>query len=80
LTAANFSTEVQYTLHLSTWSSEEPAVSRHSLSWSSTSSVCRSSGASATWPVAGSNGGRPDTYTVPPCRVTTEVGAFQLSR
>jgi hypothetical protein len=30
LTAANFSTDVQYTLHLSTFYIDDPAVSRHS--------------------------------------------------
>src|ERR1044072_1620608 len=40
-TAANVSTGVQYTLHLITFSSNEPAVSTHSLSCSGTNSVCR---------------------------------------
>src|SRR5580704_11260053 len=80
LTVANCSTDVQYTLHLSTFSSDEPAVSTHSFICSSTSSVCLSMGASTTSPVTGSNGGKPDTKIRPPCRVTADVGAFQRSR
>src|ERR1700679_4252558 len=79
-TAANFSTDVQYTVHLSTFSSDEPAVSKHSFICSSTISVCCSIGASSTVPVPVSNGGKPDTYSVSPCRVTAEVGAFQFSK
>jgi hypothetical protein len=45
----------------STLSSDDPAVSTQSFSCSSTSSVWRSIGASTISPVAGSNGGNPET-------------------
>src|SRR3978361_2131046 len=78
--AANFSTDVQYTLHFKTFSNDDPAVSRQSFICSRASSVWRSIEAMTTSPVSGSNGGRPETYRVSPCRVMTEAGAFHLSR
>ncbi len=45
-----------------------------------TSSLCRSIEApAAISPVAGSNGGRPETKIMLPARVTADAGAFQRS-
>jgi hypothetical protein len=66
-------------LHFITFCSDVPAVSRHSFNCSRTSSVCRSIGPANSSPVLGSNGGRPETNTMPPPRVTGETGAFRLA-
>src|SRR5437899_395721 len=67
-------------LHFITFCSEVPAVSRHSFNCSRTISVWRSIGTGRISPVSGSNGGRPETNTMPPPRVTGETGAFHLAR
>src|ERR1700732_5179051 len=48
---------VQYTLHLITLSSDEPAAVKQSFIWSSTISACLSIGKRLISPVAGSYGG-----------------------
>jgi hypothetical protein len=45
---------VQYTLHLMTLSSDEPAAVKHKFIWSSTISACLSIGKRLVSPVAGS--------------------------
>jgi hypothetical protein len=59
--AANFSTEVQYTVHFKTLLSDEPALSRHSFHLLKHKLSLTLVGAFATSPVSGSKGGRPET-------------------
>src|SRR3984957_5750439 len=67
-------------LHLSTFSSEDPAVSSMSLSCSSTASVCALivPGPLMISPSL-SNGGQPVRYRVSPWRTTVLVGALYFS-
>src|SRR5579883_1027249 len=68
-------------LHFITLSSVAPAAARHSFMCSSTSSVWRATGSGLSSPVSGSNGGRPETNTMLPARVTGEAGTgFQRLR
>src|SRR5215470_16091888 len=67
---------VQYTLHLMTLSSDEPAVVKQSFSCSSTSSAWRSIGKRLISPVAGSYGGMFDTKTRSPHRTAMLTGTF----
>src|SRR5262249_30787867 len=61
-------------------SSEAPAASRQSFICFKARSVCCSIGAPVrTSPVSGLNGGRPDTNTMLPARVTGEAGALKRS-
>jgi len=62
-----------------TFSSEVPAVSRQSFNCWRTSSVWRSIGPVKVSPVSGSNGGSPETNTMPPPRVTVETGALRFA-
>src|SRR5262249_46967914 len=70
---------VQYTLHLMTRSSDEPAVVKQSFICSSTISACRSIGKRLISPVAGSYGGMFDTKTRSPHRMAMVVGTLRAS-
>jgi hypothetical protein len=70
---------VQYTVHLRTRSSEEPAVVKQSFICSSTISVWRSIGKRLISPVAGSQGGMFDTKTRSPHRTAMLLGTLRAS-
>src|SRR5262245_42818248 len=54
LIAVKCAASVQYTLHLTTFSNDDPAAARHAFICSSTISVCRSMGKRLISPVTGS--------------------------
>src|SRR5262249_25224829 len=69
----------EYTVHLMTLSSDEPAVVRQSFICSSTISACRSIGKRLISPVAGSYGGMFDTKTRSPHRMAMVLGTLRAS-
>ena len=70
---------MQYTLHLMTRSSDEPAVVKQSFICSSTISAWRSIGKRLISPVAGSYGGMFDTKTRSPQRMAMLIGTLRAS-